>query len=179
MVTVVMSVYNGTRYLIEQLDSLRLQTVSPDRVVIADDCSTDGSFDLICEYIEEHALANWTVNKNSTNFGWRKSFKRLLGLSSIDDGIVFPCDQDDVWEPDKIAVMSSILEKDPSIEVLSCAVEPFYESGGKRVTVYGAVDDSKPLDDLETPVFDSKFMSVRRPGCSYAVKSSFIREIMP
>ena len=37
MVTVVMSVYNGTRYLTEQLDSLRLQTVSPDRVLIADD----------------------------------------------------------------------------------------------------------------------------------------------
>ena len=53
MVTVVMSVYNGTRYLTEQLDSLRLQTVSPDRVLIADDCSTDGSFDLICRYIGE------------------------------------------------------------------------------------------------------------------------------
>ena len=179
MVTVVMSVYNGTRYLTEQLDSLRLQTVSPDRVIIADDCSTDGSFDLICEYIEEHGLANWTISKNSSNFGWRKSFKQLLDLASMDDGIVFPCDQDDIWEPDKIAVMSSILEKDPSIEVLSCAVEPFYENGGRKVTVYGAVDDSKPLDDLETPVFDSKFMSVRRPGCSYAVKSSFIREIMP
>ena len=53
MVTVVMSVYNGTRYLTEQLDSLRLQTVSPDRVLIADDCSTDESFDLIVKYIED------------------------------------------------------------------------------------------------------------------------------
>lgn len=179
MVTVVMSVYNGTRYLTEQLDSLRLQTVSPDRVLIADDCSTDGSFDLISEYIEKHGLDNWTINKNSSNFGWRMSFKRLLDLASIDDGIVFPCDQDDIWKPDKIAVMSSIIEKDPSIDVLCCAVEPFYENGGKKVTVYGAVDISKPLDDLEAPVFDSKFMSVRRPGCSYAVKSDFIRDIMP
>lgn len=179
MVTVVMSVYNGMRYLTEQLDSLRLQTVSPDRVLIADDCSTDGSFDLIGEYIEKHGLDNWTINKNSSNFGWRMSFKRLLDLASIDDGIVFPCDQDDIWKPDKIAVMSSIIEKDPSIDVLCCAVEPFYENGGKKVTVYGAVDNSRPLDDLEVPVFDSKFMSVRRPGCSYAVKSDFIRDIMP
>lgn len=179
MVTVVMSVYNGTRYLTEQLDSLRLQTVSPDRVLIADDCSTDGSFDLIGEYIEKHGLDNWTINKNSSNFGWRMSFKRLLDLASIDDGIVFPCDQDDIWKPDKIAVMSSIIEKDPSIDVLCCAVEPFYENGGKKVTVYGAVDNTRPLDDLEVPIFDSKFMSVRRPGCSYAVKSHFIRDIMP
>lgn len=179
MVTVVMSVYNGTRYLTEQLDSLRLQTVSPDRVLIADDCSTDGSFDLIGEYIEKHGLDNWTINKNSSNFGWRMSFKRLLDLASIDDGIVFPCDQDDIWKPDKIAVMSSIIEKDPSIDVLCCAVEPFYENGGKKVTVYGAVDNTRPLDDLDVPIFDSKFMSVRRPGCSYAVKSHFIRDIMP
>lgn len=179
MVTVVMSVYNGTRYLTEQLDSLRLQTVSPDRVLIADDCSTDGSFDLLGEYIEKHGLDNWTINKNSSNFGWRMSFKRLLDLASIDDGIVFPCDQDDIWKPDKIAVMSSIIEKDPSIDVLCCAVEPFYENGGKKVTVYGAVDNTRPLDDLEVPIFDSKFMSVRRPGCSYAVKSHFIRDIMP
>lgn len=179
MVTVVMSAYNGMRYLTEQLDSLRLQTVSPDRVLIADDCSTDGSFDLIGEYIEKHGLDNWTINKNSSNFGWRMSFKRLLDLASIDDGIVFPCDQDDIWKPDKIAVMSSIIEKDPSIDVLCCAVEPFYENGGKKVTVYGAVDNSRPLDDLEVPVFDSNFMSVRRPGCSYAVKSDFIRDIMP
>lgn len=179
MVTVVMSVYNGTRYLTEQLDSLRLQAVSPDRVLIADDCSTDGSFDLIGEYIEKHGLDNWTINKNSSNFGWRMSFKRLLDLASIDDGIVFPCDQDDIWKPDKIAVMSSIIEKDPSIDVLCCAVEPFYENGGKKVTVYGAVDNTRPLDDLDVPIFDSKFMSVRRPGCSYAVKSHFIRDIMP
>ena len=179
MVTVVLSVYNGTRYLNEQLDSLRLQTLSPDRVIIADDCSTDGSFDLICGYIEEHGLGNWTIKKNSSNFGWRKSFKRLFELASIDDGIVFPCDQDDIWEPDKIAVMSSILEKDPSIDVLCCAVEPFYENGGKKVTVYGAVDNSKSVDDLDAPAFDNKFMAVRRPGCSYAVKSRFVREIMP
>ena len=105
MVTVVMSVYNGTRYLTEQLDSLRLQTVSPDRVLIADDCSTDGSFDHIVKYIEEHGLGNWTINKNRSNFGWRKSFKRLLDLASIDDGIVFPCDQDDIWEPDKLSLI--------------------------------------------------------------------------
>lgn len=179
MITVVLSVYNGTRYLTEQLDSLRFQTVSPDRVIIADDCSTDGSFDLICEYIEGHGLGNWTISKNSSNFGWRRSFKRLLDLASINDGIVFPCDQDDIWELDKIAVMSSILEKDSSIDVLSCAVEPFYEDGGKKVTVYGAYDNSKSVDDLDAPAFDNKFMAVRRPGCSYAVKTRFIREIMP
>lgn len=65
MVTVVMSVYNGTRYLTEQLDSLRLQTVSPDRVLIADDCSTDGLIRLIDEYIEKQGLCNWTTTRTA------------------------------------------------------------------------------------------------------------------
>lgn len=80
MVTVVMSVYNGTRYLTEQLDSLRLQTVSPDRVLIADDCSTDESFDLIVKYIEEHGLGNWTINKNRSNSAGARA---LSGFSTL------------------------------------------------------------------------------------------------
>ena len=50
--------------------------------------------------------------------------------------------------------MSSILQKDPSIDVLCCAVEPFYEDGGKKVRVYGAVDNAKSVDDLDAPSFD-------------------------
>lgn len=49
----------------------------------------------------------------------------------------------------------------------------------KKVRVYGAVDNAKSVDDLDAPSFDEKFMAVRRPGCSYAVKSNFIREILP
>ena len=41
MVSIIMSTYNGTTYLEEQLDSIRLQTRQADEVVISDDCSKD------------------------------------------------------------------------------------------------------------------------------------------
>ena len=40
-VSVVMTTYNGQKYLREQMDSLREQTMPIDEVIIMDDCSTD------------------------------------------------------------------------------------------------------------------------------------------
>ena len=108
-----------------------------------------------------------------------KRFKALLDLASKNDCIVFPCDQDDIWDLDKIAVMSRFSRRILRLTSYAVAVEPFYEDGGKKVRVYGAVDNAKSVDDLDAPSFDEKFMAVRRPGCSYAIKSNFIREILP
>ncbi len=38
---VVMSTYNGEKYIFQQLESIRLQTVCPDKVIISDDGSID------------------------------------------------------------------------------------------------------------------------------------------
>ena len=40
-ISVVMSVYNGAKYLTEQLESIQNQSRIPDEVIILDDCSTD------------------------------------------------------------------------------------------------------------------------------------------
>ncbi|MBQ6972612.1 MAG: glycosyltransferase, partial [Synergistaceae bacterium] len=38
-ISVVMAAYNGAEFIREQLDSIREQTLPPDEVIIADDCS--------------------------------------------------------------------------------------------------------------------------------------------
>ena len=60
-VAVVVAVYNGAEYLRTQLDTIRTQTLSPDRVLLGDDCSTDSSLSLIDEYIRQFHLDHWTV----------------------------------------------------------------------------------------------------------------------
>ena len=50
-VSVVLASYNGIRYIEEQLDSLRTQTLIPDEVIISDDGSTDGTYDFCLKYI--------------------------------------------------------------------------------------------------------------------------------
>ena len=50
-ISLVLSSYNGSEYIDEQLDSLRLQDRTFDEVLICDDCSTDGTYDIIRSYI--------------------------------------------------------------------------------------------------------------------------------
>lgn len=55
-VSVVLSSYNGEQDIIEQLRSIDGQTRQPDEVLICDDCSTDGTADLVQNYIEKNVL---------------------------------------------------------------------------------------------------------------------------
>lgn len=114
--TVVMCVYNGRKYIKEQLDSLRTQTVSIDEVLIIDDCSNDDTVEYIKEYIEKNKLFNWIIKENRINYGWKKNFYE--GFKAAKGDLIFPCDQDDIWHPDKIEVMKNIMEEDPEIFVL-------------------------------------------------------------
>ena len=54
--TIVMTMYNGTKYVLEQLDSLRSQTHQPEKVIISDDGSSDSSVELVEDYIKRYDL---------------------------------------------------------------------------------------------------------------------------
>lgn len=94
-VSVVMTTYNGQKYLREQMDSLREQTMPIDEVIIMDDCSTDHTPDLVSAYIKEYDLKGWNLVQNEQNQGWKKNFKSGFDLAT--GNYIFPCDQDDIW----------------------------------------------------------------------------------
>lgn len=47
LISIAMAVYNGENYLKEQIDSIQLQTISDFELIICDDCSSDGTWDLL------------------------------------------------------------------------------------------------------------------------------------
>ena len=50
MITVLMASYNGSRYIRQQLDSILAQDEEDVRILVSDDCSSDGSRELLKEY---------------------------------------------------------------------------------------------------------------------------------
>jgi len=64
--TIVLSTYNGEKYILPLLDSLKDQTMSPDEVLISDDGSDDDTVSIIEQYIQEHHLLNWSIKINET-----------------------------------------------------------------------------------------------------------------
>lgn len=101
-ISVALCTYNGARFILEQLQSIASQTLLPDEVIISDDGSSDGTIEIV-EQFSTRAPFKLQFFKNSSRLGVTKNFERAISLCSGD--IVFLCDQDDVWLPQKIATM--------------------------------------------------------------------------
>lgn len=109
-VCVAMCTYNGTKYLQQQLDSIAAQSCPPDRMVIVDDSSTDGTVEIA------HAFARGAdfpvhVTTNDKNLGYAKNFERAIELS--DGDVIALSDQDDVWHPRKLEEFATVFRRSP------------------------------------------------------------------
>ena len=109
MISIAMTTYNGSKYIIEQLTSILHQTVQPDEVIICDDRSGDDTVRLVADFISQNGLSNWRVSVNERNLGWKQNFRRAIRMTKGD--IVFFADQDDIWMPHKLEEMSALMEK--------------------------------------------------------------------
>jgi glycosyltransferase involved in cell wall biosynthesis len=96
--TVVLATWNGAHWLPELLDSISTQTLLPDRLIILDDCSTDGTWEVVRG--AKLPGIEIIVNQHSTNRGAIATFGELLSM--VDTEYFALCDQDDVWLPDKL-----------------------------------------------------------------------------
>ena len=96
-VIVLLSTYNGERYLAEQLQSLVAQKDVSSEILVRDDGSKDSTTRILDEW-QEKGLLSWY---NSVNLGPGKSFIDLLQNATPGNYYAF-CDQDDVWMPEKL-----------------------------------------------------------------------------
>lgn len=99
-VTILLSTYNGSEFLQEQLDSLYKQTYSNITILVRDDGSSDSTL-LILE--AEQRKNHINIIKYNKNLGPALSFFELLKYAALTDTeyIAF-CDQDDIWLPQKV-----------------------------------------------------------------------------
>lgn len=108
-VCILMSTYNGEKYLREQLESIYNQKDVDIELLVRDDGSTDKTIDILKEY-ESKSLLKWY---SGCNLKSAKSFMDLLKNASDFDYYAF-CDQDDYWEEDKLIRAISLLEENKS-----------------------------------------------------------------
>ncbi len=98
LVSVALATYNGEKFLREQLESLLNQTYQNIEIVVSDDRSIDSTQSILKEYAQKDKRVRWSVNKN--NQGFISNFYEAISLCSGE--IIFLCDQDDVWNKNKI-----------------------------------------------------------------------------
>lgn len=126
MITIVMTTYNGEKYVGEQIASILKNSYRDVRLHIYDDSSKDGTVDILKQYENKYPEIVF-VHENEVNLGVTTNFLQAACHTTTD--YVMFCDQDDVWKPDKIANtfkrmrhMESQRGKDTPIAVFSDAV---------------------------------------------------------
>lgn len=116
-ISIALCTYNGERFLQEQLDSLAAQTRLPDEVVVGDDGSTDRTLEILEQWAETVPFPV-RIQRNELQLGCTNNFLSTARRSSGD--VVFFCDQDDVWLPDKLAKMMRVFEEQPDTGLVYC-----------------------------------------------------------
>ncbi len=166
--TVLMTTYNGEKYIREQLDSLLRQTMRPDQILIRDDGSKDDTLCILEEYASEYPFIHYYNGKNK---GPARSFWELI-LKCEDSDYYALCDQDDVWFEDKLETAVSTLEKeDQDIPLLYCS----------RYTLTD--QDLNPINSDVSKLYDfsdfaHSLLYHTAPGCTFVFNDAARKKVM-
>ncbi len=110
MIHILLSTYNGERYLSEQLDSILSQTYTDWRLYARDDGSTDQTKAILGRYAEAHPERIIIDDSEPNGLGAMRSFEYLLAHHGEADYFAFS-DQDDVWLPDKLEISMATIRQ--------------------------------------------------------------------
>lgn len=170
-ISVIIATYNGEKYIEEQLSSIAKQTLQVNEVMIIDDCSTDSTVELVSRFIQKNFLTNnWCVKKNKKNVGWKENF--FKGFNEVKGDIIFYCDQDDIWFPNKVCEMVQILVNNSNISCLACRYRSINSNGDIiNATVDKKSNETKKI--MQIKPYSKNFFSVPS-GCTIAFKRNML-----
>lgn len=101
-INIVMSTYNGERYLADQIKSIQQQTFTDWNLLIRDDGSKDTTPEIIRAFAAQDKRIRFINDGENDNYGVIKSFYHLVKFESAD--YYFFSDQDDIWLPEKLEI---------------------------------------------------------------------------
>lgn len=162
-----MTVYQGARFITEQLKSILPQLSDYDEVIIVDDASTDSTRSLISA-LQDSRL---TVVPKTKNEGILRGFETALYHSSGE--IIFLSDADDVWLPKKVeTVLEAFAHDDDLMIVASDAI--LIDADGNKIGDSFYAQRGKFRAGLWSNLLIGKFH-----GCTMAFRSALLPSVLP
>ena len=129
LVSVVIPVFNGAKYLRDTLESVLAQTYRPVEVIVVDDASTDGSSDVAASFgLPVRVLRN---ERNR-----ERAWSRNRGVAEARGELIAFLDADDLWHPAKLERQVAAMAQDPSIGLCYTGFQLF-EDGTDGVRHFG------------------------------------------
>jgi glycosyltransferase involved in cell wall biosynthesis len=120
LISCIVPVFNGERYLREALDSILAQTYRPLEIIVVDDGSTDGSAEVVASYGDQVRY----VRQREAG----PAATRNRGLSLAKGAFVAFLDQDDIWHPEKLVRQMARFEIRPELDLCVTHIQNFWTS---------------------------------------------------
>lgn len=172
-VDILLATYNGEKYLKEQIESILNQTYKNIQIIISDDCSKDGTRDILKEYEKNNKIKIFYQEKN---LGYVKNFEFLL--KQVENNIYMLSDQDDVWKEEKVEKTVEKLKKENldlvfgDLEVVDENLNTIHKSYNKYMHLDNKIQ--KHLNDYKL-----QYLYNCMTGCTIASKKEWLDKILP
>jgi glycosyltransferase involved in cell wall biosynthesis len=118
LISCIVPVFNGERYLRESLDSILTQTYRPIEILVIDDGSTDGTRAVVASYGDAIRYL-WQPNAGPPR-------ARNFGLSAAEGEFVAFLDADDLWLPDKLSLQIARFRERPDLDLCVTYCQVFW-----------------------------------------------------
>lgn len=145
LVTILICVYNGAKYLAATLDSALVQTWNDFEIVVVDDGSTDQSLTLLDRYSEDRLRVIRQQNQGPAS-------ALHTGLQSARGKFIALLDQDDLWMPGSLAAHIELLTRQPAL-ALTFSWFRVIDAEGRELSIHssrhrGTIDFGGLLTDF-------------------------------
>lgn len=123
-VSVVIPAYNAAAFLEETLDSVRAQTFSSYEIIVVDDGSQDQTRAVAENYLARHGLKGLCIRQDNKKIAGARN----TGLRACRAELVALLDHDDLWYPEKLAVVLEEFSRHPEADLV-CHDEDISQEG--------------------------------------------------
>lgn len=162
-----MATYNGERYIEEQLQSILSQIAADDEVVIVDDASRDRTVEIV-NALEDRRVR---VIKQEANRGVLATFERAIRAAR--GQLIFLSDQDDVWQPEKVASVLREFQLNPDADIVISDARSVDDHGATLADSYFA-QRGKFQAGVMSNLFRCSYL-----GCAMAFRRRVCARVLP
>ncbi len=147
-ISIIITTYNGAKYIAETIESIRKQTYINWELIIVDDGSDDGTPAIVCNIkdprIQLHEVGRIGINGKVKNIGFKKSTGVFIAF----------IDHDDLWAPTKLEKQVAALQQYP--EAGFCLTGGYnFKEPGKPVNFFYKQKKGIKVDDILLSFFRS------------------------
>lgn len=164
-ISVALAAYKGEKYIGEQLNSILLQLPEDGEIIVSDDLPCAGTADVVRSFSDADSRVKYIEGPGK---GVCANFENALSACTGD--VIFLCDQDDVWLPEKIAHVMAEFEKGADVVLHDALVT----DGNLNITEKSFFEVHSSKNGLLNNLVRNSFV-----GCCMAFRKNILDECLP